>query len=93
MAKKRLVIWEFFCEDEDSKYVFCCNECKTKVPRGGSSTKSYTTTNLLQHLSMKHMEIYKQYLKRKGSNEATAKAPKETQKRTLQQLSLKATEE
>jgi len=92
MAKKRLVIWEFFCEDEDSKYTVC-NECKTKVPKGGLSTKSYTTTNLLQHLSMKHVEIHKQYLERKGSNEATTKAPKETRKRTLQQLSLKATED
>lgn len=92
MAKKRSVIWEFFCEDEDSKYAVC-NKCKTKVPRGGSSTKSYTTTNLTQHLSMKHIEIHKQYLERKASNEATAKAPKETRKRTLQQLSLEATEE
>jgi len=77
MARKWSVLWEFFCEDEDSKYVVC-NECKTKVPRGGSSMKSYTTTNLFQHLSMKHMEIHKQYLERKGSNEATAKASKET---------------
>jgi len=50
---------------------------KTKVPRGGLPMKSYTTTNLLQHLSMKHAEIHKQYLERKESNEATAKVPKE----------------
>ena len=42
---------------------------------------------------MKHVEIHKQYLKRKVSNEATAKAPKETRKRMLQKLLLKATEE
>ena len=92
MLKKRSVIWEFFCEDEDSKYAVY-NQCETKVPRGGSSTKSYTTTNLIQHLSTKHVEIHKQYLERKVSSEATAKAPKETRKRTLQQLSLEATEE
>jgi len=77
MAKKWSVIWEFFCEDEDSKYTVS-NECKTKVPRGALSTKSYTTTNLLHHLSMKYTEINKQYLERKGSNKTTAKAPKET---------------
>ena len=38
-------------------------------------------------LSMKQMKIHKRYLERKASNEATAKASKETQKRTLQQLS------
>ena len=92
MSKKRSVIWEFFHEDEDSKYAVC-NQCEMKVPRGGSSTKSYTTTNLIQHLSTKHVEIHKQYLERKVSSEATAKAPKETRKRTLQQLSLEATEE
>ena len=32
----------------------------------------------LQHLPMKHMEIHKQYLKKKASNEATAKVSKET---------------
>ena len=37
---------------------------------------------------MKHVEMHKQYLKRKAINEAAAKAPKEMQKRTLQQLSL-----
>ena len=76
MLKKQSVIWEFFCEDEDSKYAVC-NKCKMKVPRGDSSTKSYTTTNLIQHLSTKHVEIHKQYLERKVSSEATAKLPKE----------------
>ena len=65
-----------------------------KVPKGGSSTKSYTTTNVVQHQSAKHVKIHKQYLElRKVSSEATTKVHKETQKRTLQQVSLKATEE
>ena len=42
---------------------------------------------------MKHIEIHKQYLKRKASNAATAKAPKEIRKRMFQQLLLEATEE
>ena len=49
--------------------------------------------NLNQHLSTKYMKIHKQYLERKVSNKTTGKAPKETQKRTLQQLLLEVTEE
>ena len=40
---------------------------------------------------MKHKETHKWYLKRKMSNEATPKAPKELQKKTPQQLSFKVT--
>jgi len=79
MAKKHSAIWEYFSEDEDSKYTVC-NECEVKVPRGGSSTKSYTTTNLVYHLSVKHEEIHKQYLKKKANNRVTTKVPKETRK-------------
>ena len=50
--------------------------CKTKVSRGTSSTKSYTTTKLVWYLSVKHMEIHKQYPERTESNEATDKIPK-----------------
>lgn len=42
---------------------------------------------------MKDVEIQKQYLERKVNYEATAKVPRKTRKRVLQQLSLKATEE
>jgi len=42
---------------------------------------------------MKHMEMHKKYLERKANNEATAKPPKETYKRTMQQVSLEATDE
>ena len=73
MSKMRSVIWEFFCEDEDSKYAVC-NKCKMKVPKGGSSTKSYTNANVIQHQSAKHVKIHKQYLElRKVSSEATTK--------------------
>jgi len=89
MAKKRSVIWEYFSENEDSKYTVC-NECKAKVPRGGSSMKSYTTTNLVYHLSVKHEEIY---IEKKANSGVTAKVPKEMRKRTLQQLSLEETED
>ena len=44
---------------EDTKYAIC-NTCQIKVSRGGGSTKSYTTTNLVSHL-VKHVDVNKQY--------------------------------
>ena len=49
LGRKTSVIWEFFTVDEDSKFAIC-DECEAKVPRGGSTTKPYTTTNLVNHL-------------------------------------------
>lgn len=90
MAKKRSIIWEFFLVSEDTKYAIC-NTCQAKVSRGGGSTKSYTTTNLVNHLT-KHPDVNKQYIERKSAQEATP--IKETRKRkTEQQLSLKETQQ
>ena len=62
------------------------------MPRGGNSTKSYTTTNLVNHLSTKHLEVNVKYIKRKASKEA--QPPRETRKRSIErQLSLKETQE
>jgi len=85
-SRKTSVIWEFFTVEEDSRFAIC-DECETKVPRGGATTKSYTTTNLVNHLLKKHPEIHSKYLERKAEKEP--KQPMETKKRTLQrQLSL-----
>lgn len=75
---------------EDTKYAIC-NTCQAKVSRGGGSTKSYTTTNLVNHLA-KHPDVNKQYIECKSAQEATH--IKETRKRkTEQQLSLKETQQ
>ena len=41
--------------DEDTKYAVY-NTFQAKVSKGGSSTKSYTTTNLVSHLT-KHLDV------------------------------------
>ena len=75
---------------EDTKYAIC-NTCQTKVLRGGGSTKSYTTTNLVSHL-VKHPDINKQNNEQKSTKEAPPK--KEKRKRKIeQQLSLVETQE
>ena len=81
----------FLVLHEDTKYAVC-NACQAKVPRGGNSTKLYTTTNLVNHLSTKHPEVNSQYVERKTSKEA--RPPRETRKRLIQhQLSLEETQE
>ena len=52
------------------------------VPRGGNSTKSYTTTNLVNHLSTKDLEVNVKYIERKANNEA--QPPRETWKRSIE---------
>ena len=90
MAKKHSVIWEFFSVCEDTKYAIC-NTYQMKVSRGGGSTKSYTTTNLVSHL-VKHPDVNKQYIEWKSAQEAPP--IKETHKRKIeQQLSLEETQE
>ena len=85
-SRKTSVIWEFFNVSEDTKLV-ACETCNTEVPRGGGTTKSFTTANLVQRLTSKHPEVNAKYLERKANEEL--KQPKETRKRSMErQLSL-----
>lgn len=68
---KRSPIWKFFkiCDDETKAQ---CQLCNTVISRGGSSTKSFTTTPLNNHLSYKHPDEYKQIIKQKAAASASA---------------------
>ena len=64
-SRKRLPFWEYFVLAEDLRLAIC-QPCKDEVPRGGQSTISYTTTNLVQHLKTKHGQEYAEYEKKKS---------------------------
>ena len=49
MSRKKSAIWLFFSVVEDTKYALC-SACKQKVSSGGSTTKSFNTSNLVSHL-------------------------------------------
>ena len=70
----------YFVVKEDAHFVEC-NKCKEQISRGGRNSKTFNTTNLVQHLR-KHSKEFKKYEKEKDAN-----ALKESQ--TLKQLSLK----
>ena len=89
--RKISVIWKFFSVAEDSKFAVC-GKCQVCVARGGTTTKSFTTSNLVQHLQTNHPEVYKEYSEKKANQEP--KQLKETRKRSLhRQLSLTETQE
>ena len=78
----KTLIWEFFNVSEDTKLAVC-ETCKAKVPRGGDTTKSFTTTNLIQNLTSKHPEVYAKYQERKANQ--GPKQPKGTRKLSIEQ--------
>ena len=59
MSKKRSPIWNYFDVREDSK-VAICNQ---PVSRGGKTTKTFNTTNLVHHLKVKHTNMYATFKK------------------------------
>ena len=59
-ARRKSCIRSVFSLDEDSKYALC-NNGKQKVSHGGTTTKTYNTSNLVSHLKTKHPELYKRF--------------------------------
>lgn len=59
---KRSPIWKFFTISRDSRYANC-SSCESAISRGGSSTKTYNTTNLVNHLKTQHKDKHAEYLK------------------------------
>ena len=84
IARRKSCIWSFFSLDEDSKYALC-NDCKQKVSRGGATTKTYNTSNLVSHLKTKHSELYKMFENQKTqeTEEPTTSTSTKTKQLTL----------
>lgn len=87
-SKRRSIICEFFSLCEDSKFAQC-ESCGETVDRGGKSTKSYTPTNLVNHLKKHHKEEFEKYAKKKEENIEKQKSMKNDTQPTLKQLTLK----
>ena len=67
-SRKKSPIWDHFVVGEDTKFVLC-RICKQSVSRGGCNTKTYNTTNLVQHLKAKHSEQHVEFKKALESRE------------------------
>ena len=62
------VTYLFFFVGEDTKYAKC-NDCLERVSRGGKTTRTFNTSNLVTHLK-KHADLYTDYLKKKKRYDA-----------------------
>ena len=54
----------FFTDRNDSGKFASCSTFKDSISCGGSSSKSFNTTNLINHLKKKHEEEHSQYLEK-----------------------------
>ena len=88
MSKKRSPIWCFYTIGGDNDRHAKCNECGTPVPRGGSAVKSFTTTNLVNHLKSKHKDLHQQYIDKKESMVAEAIARSQPSTSTSRQVTI-----
>lgn len=88
MSKKRSPIWEYFKVAEDSHYAICnVTSCNENVSRGGQTTKTFNTSNLVYHLKSKHKELHEEYLK-KLSDGRLAKDVRPASQSSSKQLTL-----
>ena len=85
-SRKTSPIWSFFCVAEDTKYAVC-NDGKQKLSRGGTTTKTFNTSNLVSHLKSKHVEALKEFerLKAADSQEKQVKVKSKLKQQTLEE--------
>lgn len=79
MPRVKALIWDYFSICEDSDRFACCTVCKDRVSRGGSSVKSFNTTNLIDHLKKKHSGDYTDYEEKKRIRELKEKEKRKEQ--------------
>ena len=83
---KRSPIWDYFTVNEDAHYAVC-NVCQISISRGGKNTKTFNTTNIVQHLKSKHIDEFKKYQRAQAGKIA------EQQTNSTKQLTLEAAED
>ena len=66
---KGSAIWSYYTLPQPTSSTATCNICKVNVPRGGTKTSSYNTTNLIKHLQKFHVREHAEFVeqnKKKG---------------------------
>ena len=52
------IVWDFYKVSEEDRSLVICNNWSKPVPRGGKSSTSFNTSNLISHLKhRKHMRM------------------------------------
>lgn len=63
-------VWQFYVVKENEPKLAVCISCKAEISRGGATTKTYNTTNLIRHLKNHHRADYAAF---EASNQVKAK--------------------
>ncbi|KAM4559372.1 zinc finger BED domain-containing protein 4 [Odontesthes bonariensis] len=69
------LVWKYFKVHEGENRFAVCEECKTKVSRGGLSAKTFSTSGLINHLKSNHPSKYEEYARETKRKANTAKTP------------------
>ena len=75
-------VWKFYKVSETDIAQAICNICNATVPRGGTTVKTFNTTNLIRHLEKKHTEEHVEFKKRSAEKEKEKQTPKRMLKQT-----------
>ena len=98
MPRVKAIIWDYFKVSERNQCFAVCQQCKNKVSRGGSTVKTFNTSNLINHLRREHPTDFKDYEEKKKVQELKEKEAaeknvgKDPKVKGMKQLSLTETE-
>ena len=93
----RLPVWDFFTLCLDKEFAKC-EECAEVVSHGGDSAKTFTTSNLVNHLRTNHPVVYQRFFQCKDKKESQRQAVRKQKVESggftaLRQLTLKGSED
>jgi hypothetical protein len=76
---RRSYVWCYFEIIAEEKTCARCLTCQTKVSRGGNDVKNFTTTNLINHLTRHHPDLYERFLQQKKKESLSQPKTSESQ--------------
>ena len=65
VTRKRSSVWNYFSISVDYEIKATCMECQEKVARGGTKTKSFSTSNMRKHLRIHYPDKLKELVESK----------------------------
>ena len=95
MLRVKAIIWDYFKVSEHNEHFAICQHCKNEVSRGGSTVKTFNTSNLINHLRREYPTDFKDYEEKKKVQELKEKETAEKnawKEKGMKQLSLAETE-
>lgn len=72
------LVWNYFELGVNDNKTAVCKLCPAKISQGGTSIKSFNTTNLITHLRCRHAKEYDEFIKAKADAASAKKAKCQT---------------